>query len=398
VEKTKLPESPNRRALSLPSADGSLSLYTPGPASEFASVDGPSRSRISYAAPHVVCEPLVDYTPGLDPKLDLEGTLAFRRHLWSYGIGVAEAMDTSERGPGGLGWDETKELIRLSVAEAKSVGGRIVCGVGDDHRPDGYASSVKDVIEAYEEQLEFVESVGGRVVLRVSHELARIARTADDYAKVYGSLLSQASEPAIFHWLGELFDPKMAGYWGAQDQEAALETVLGIARDNRQKLDGVKFSLLDRELEVRFRRELPEGVRVYTGDDFDYTKLMKGDDQGYSHGLLGVLDPIAPAAGAAFRALDEGDNERYQALMAATVPLAKRMFEPPSWSYKTGVVFLAYLNGHQDHFRMMSGQEGARSIVHLSDLFRLADEARLLCDAELAVERMQRTLALSGVV
>jgi len=307
-------------------------------------------------------------------------------------------MDTSERGPDGLGWDEIKELIRLSVAEAKSVGGRIVCGVGDDHRPNGYASSIKDVIEAYEEQLEFVESVGGRVVLRVSHELARIARTTADYAKVYGSLLSQASEPAIFHWLGELFDPKMAGYWGAQDPEAALETVLGIARDNRQKLDGVKFSLLDRELEVRFRRELPEGVRVYTGDDFDYTELMKGDDQGYSHGLLGVLDPIAPAAGAAFRALEEGDTERYQALMAATEPLAKRMFEPPSWRYKTGVVFLAYLNGHQDHFRMISGQEGARSIVHLSDLFRLADEAGLLCDRELAVERMQRTLDLSGVV
>jgi len=370
--------------------------YTPGPPGNFPSPAGPLRSRVAYAAAHVVCEPLANINPTLEVALDWEATLAYRHDLWSLGFSVAEAMDTAQRGMG-LDWTVTQELIRRALAEARAVGGGIACGAGTDHLAPGPHVTLADVERAYAEQVGFVESQGGRVLLMASRALAASARGPDDYVRVYDRILSQVARPVILHWLGDMFDPQLTGYWGSRDLDTAMDTCLQIIGDHAAKIDGIKISLLDKEREVAMRRRLPPVVKIYTSDDFNYPELILGDDGGHSRALLGIFGAIAPAASAALQALDVGDLDRYNAILAPTVPLSRHIFATPTYYYKTGVVFLAYLNGHQRHFRMIGGQESARSVVHLAELFVLADGAGLLRDPEQAAERFRPVLQLAGI-
>jgi hypothetical protein len=382
--------------LVLPRADGTLAPYRPGPPSVFRPPTKPITKRIAYSAAHVVCDPLADTDPLTNAQIDWDTTLAYRRYLWSLGLAVAEAMDTAQRGMG-LSWPMAQELIRRSVAEARAVGGTIACGAGTDQLVSHPSLTLADVEQAYEAQCSFVENAGGRIILMASRALAACARGPDDYARVYGKILAQTQEPVILHWLGDMFDPALAGYWGTHDLDTAMDVCLQIINEHAAKVDGIKISLLDKDREIAMRRRLPPGVKMYTGDDFNYAQLIQGDEHGYSHALLGIFDAIAPAASAALQALDQGDWDSYEAILAPTVPLSRHIFQTPTYSYKTGVVFLAYLNGHQDHFRMVGGLEGARSIVHLAQLFVLADRASVLVDPDRAAERMQRVLAVAGV-
>lgn len=386
------------KQLLLPRADGSLTPYAPEGEPLPVAAAAPPRTRVAYAAVHVVADPLADNDPTLDVALDWEATLAYRRHLWSLGFSVAEAMDTAQRGMG-FDWKTAEELIHRSVAEAVAEGAadRIACGAGTDHLGALPSITLQDVTAAYREQCASVEGAGGRVILMASRALAAAASGPEDYAKVYEEVLSQLSEPAILHWLGEDFDPALAGYWGHDDLDLAMESCLAIIDEQAPKVEGIKVSLLDAKREIEMRRRLPAGVRMYTGDDFDYPELILGDDEGYSDALLGIFDAIAPAASVALHALDAGDEGHYREILAPTVPLSRHVFRTPTRFYKTGVVFLAYLNGHQDHFRMVGGQEGARSVIHLSELFVLADRAGLLADPKRATERMQPVLDLAGV-
>jgi len=387
------------KELMLPRAGGGLSAYTPSGEPLPVTPADPPKSRVAYAAAHIVADPLADVNPTLEAAVDWEATLAYRRLLWSLGLSVAEAMDTAQRGMG-LDWESTKELILRCVAEARAESAEdlVASGAGTDHLPPSPDVKLDDVARAYEEQISFVEGEGSRVILMASRALAAVARGPEDYAEVYGRVLSQATRPVILHWLGEVFDPALAAYWGSGDLGEAMEACLSVIREHADKVDGIKISLLEARYEVEMRRLLPEGVRMYTGDDFNYPELILGDEGGHSDALLGIFDAIAPAASAALHALDGGDEGRYEELLAPTVPLSRHIFKAPTRFYKTGVVFLAYLNGHQDHFRMVGGMECERSVVHLSELFVLADEAGLLTDPELAVERMRRVLAVAGVV
>jgi hypothetical protein len=385
------------RDLLLPRADGALVPYRAGAHEPIAPSGQVPRSRVAYAAAHVVADPLADVDPLSGAALDWEATLAYRRYLWSMGFLVAEAMDTAQRGMG-LNWDTARELIARSSAEAHACGGGIACGAGTDHLAPSPDLRLADIEAAYAEQCAFVERQGARVILMASRALAACARGPDDYLRVYDRVLSQLSEPVIIHWLGEAFDPALAGYWGHRDLDAAMEVCLAMIDAHAPRIEGIKVSLLDAEREVAMRRRLPDGVRMYTGDDYHYPALIRGDSQGFSHALLGIFDAIAPAASAALAALDAADPERYAQILVPTVPLSRHIFAPPTRYYKTGVVFMAYLNGHQQHFRMVGGQESARSVVHLCTLFILADQAGLLRDPDCAVERMRRLLALAGVI
>jgi hypothetical protein len=367
-------------------------------------VDRPATSRIVYAAAHVVADPLGDNTPGSPAAVDWEATLRFRRHLWSLGLRVADAMDTAQRNMG-LDWAATRELIRRSAAEARSYGDPatlVSCGAGTDHDPD--AGTLDAITAAYAEQIETVQSAGAGVIVMASRQLARIASGPEDYHRVYGKLFGVAERPVILHWLGEMFDPQLAGYWGSRDVAAATESFLELIHANASMVDGVKVSLLDEEHEVGLRAALPEGVKLYTGDDFNYPSLIRTG----SHALLGIFDAIAPAAAAALQVLDAAEasctdegRERllaqYDEILAPTVPLSRKIFETPTYNYKTGIVFLAWLNGHQDAFAMVNGAQSARSLLHLSEVFRLADQAGLLADQELAVRRMKSLLAVNGL-
>jgi Protein of unknown function (DUF993) len=383
--------------LRLPRADGSLESYTPGAPSPWPLHASAPRTRVAMAAAHVVADPLANTDPWLEATLDWDATLAYRRYLWDLGLSVAEAMDTAQRGTG-LDWPVSRELIRRSLAQAQAHGAtdRIACGAGTDHLAAG-EYSLQQAIAAYEEQCEFVEACGGRIILMASRALAAAARSADDYARVYERVLSQVRGPVIIHWLGDMFDPALAGYWGSPDLDTASETCLSILAAHADHVEGIKVSFLDKNREIALRRRLPPGVRMYTGDDFNYPELILGDDQGASDALLGIFDAIAPAAAAALAALDRGDREEFSAIFAPTVPLARCIFRAPTRFYKTGVVFLAFLNGHQSHFHMVGGQESARSMCHLAEIFRLADQAGLLRDPELATARTKLVLALAGV-
>jgi hypothetical protein len=376
-------------ALALPRRDGRLEPYVPSAREPLPATGVEPRTRVCFAAAHVVVDPLAGGDPTGPAQLDWEATLAFRRHLWAHGLRVAEAMDTAQRGMG-LDWAATQELIRRSVAEARAVGGRLACGAGTDQLTG--EASLDEVRGAYEQQLAFVEGEGAPVILMASRALARAARSADDYRALYGHLLAYAREPVILHWLGDMFDPQLANYWGATDLDEAADVVLSIIEAAPGKVDGIKVSLLDAEREVALRARLPEGVRMYTGDDFNYPDLIRSG----SDALLGIFDAIAPVAAAAMHALDEDDLARYAQLLAPTVPLSRHIFAAPTPYYKTGVVFLAFLNGHQSHFRMVGGLESGRSVLHLAELFVLADRAGLLRDPELASERMRHVLALAG--
>ncbi len=380
----------------LPDLDGSLKSYRVGPASPYPEAAEGAFTRTVYAAAHVVADPVAGTTPWTKASLDWDATLAYRSRLWRLGFKIAEAMDTSQRGMG-FDWGTAQELIRRSIRAARAEDGDLASGAGTDHLDAEAARSLDVVIRAYEEQVEFIESQGGRVILMASRALARVARGPEDYAAVYGRILSQTREPVILHWLGAMFDPTLEGYWGSRNLDQAEEMVLGIIRDNRAKVEGIKISLLDKDREIVFRRRLPEGVLMYTGDDFNYAELIAGDERGYSHGLLGIFDPIAPAAAAALSCLAAGDRAGYDAILEATVPLTRKIFEAPTQFYKAGVVFLAWLNGFQDHFTMVGGMQSARGILHYAEVFRLADQARLLRDPELAVRRMSALCQVHGV-
>ena len=383
--------------LNLPTENGGIALYEAGAPRDFPTrIDRPF-NRVALAAAHVVADARADLDPWVDTAIDWDRTIAFRRHLWSLGLGVAEAMDTAQRGMG-MSWVNSKELIRRSVDASKDMPGAVVAsGAGTDHLAAGSAVTLDDVVAAYEEQCDAVEAMSGRIILMASRALAACAKSPDDYARVYDRILSQVAQPVIIHWLGEMFDPALEGYWGDGDHWNAMETCLTVLKSNAKKIDGIKISLLDKDKEIALRRRLPDGVRMYTGDDFSFAELIAGDDQGHSDALLGIFDAIAPAASAALAALAGNRPDEFHDILAPTVPLSRHIFKTPTRFYKTGVVFMAYLNGHQDHFVMVGGQQSARSILHLSELFRLADKAGLLRDPDLAAARMSTTLALHGV-
>lgn len=376
-----------------PGPDGTRHTREPRPAPPA----GAFASRTVLAAAHVVADPYADHRPGGSAAVDWDATLAFRRHLWSHGLGVAEAMDTAQRGSG-LDWPAAAELIRRSAAQARACGGLIVCGAGTDQMPPGPAP-LAAVRAAYEEQLAHVEDSGARAVLMASRALAATATGPDDYRETYGHLLRQASAPVILHWLGPMFDPALEGYWGSPDPDTATGVLLDVVAAHPGKVDGVKISLLDADRETALRRRLPDGVRCYTGDDFHYPELIAGDEHGHSDALLGVLDPLAPLAARAVRALDGGgpDGTRaFRALLDPTVELARHLFRPPTRFYKTGIVLLAWLAGHQDHFTMLGGLQSARSLPHLIRAHELADHLGLFPDPDLAAHRMRHLLAVYG--
>ncbi|WP_031074596.1 dihydrodipicolinate synthase family protein [Streptomyces sp. NRRL WC-3742] len=352
-------------------------------------------SRIAFAAAHVVADPRGENALGAPAAVDWDATLAFRHHLWALGLGIADAMDTAQRGTG-LDWAATKELITRSGAEARAVAGRLACGVGTDQLTLP-SPSFADILAAYEEQLAVVEEAGAQPVLMASRALVATTTDPEDYLQLYGRLITQSRRPVILHWLGEMFDPALAGYWGSADLDRATDTVLALIEEHGGRIDGIKVSLLDADREIALRRALPEGVRLYTGDDFNYPELIRGDELGHSHALLGIFDPIAARAAAALHALDAGDLDRYDALLAPTLPLARHLFAAPTYHYKTGIVLLAWLTGHQDHFIMVNGAQTGRSVPHLVELFRLADAAGVLPDPELAAHRMRQLLAVAGV-
>jgi Protein of unknown function (DUF993) len=386
--------------LLLPVAGGRVERYTLKNAALPSAAGGtaaPVFNRIAYAAAHVVVDPLAESDPHLDAVVDWDATLKFRHYLWDLGFGVAEAMDTAQRGMG-LDWPGALELIRRTLIEAKSRPGAVVgCGAGTDHLQPGAARTLDDVIGAYETQIEAIEAQGGRIILMASRALASIAKGPDDYRRVYDRILAQVRHPVIIHWLGEMFDPALVGYWGTGDHLQAMETALSVIADNAAKVDGVKISLLSKEKEILMRRRLPSGVRMYTGDDFNYAELIEGDERGYSDALLGIFDAIAPAASLALGRLAAGDSAGFRQLLAPTVPLSRHIFKAPTRFYKTGIVFLAYLNGLQNHFHMIGGQQSSRSLQHFAELFRLADAARVLRNPELAAERMGAVMALGGI-
>jgi hypothetical protein len=381
--------------IKLPVAGGTLESYSVREPRRF---DKPVRAftRRALAAVHVVADPWSRKDPWLDAAIDWDATLAYRRHLWSWGLGVAEAMDTAQRGMG-LDWPNSLELVKRTLDAAKGVPGAFVAsGAGTDHLVASPSVKIEQVIAAYEEQCNAIEKLGGRIILMASRALAASARSRDDYARVYDRILSQVKEPVIIHWLGEMFDPALAGYWGYSEHLRAMEVCVDVIRRNVAKVDGIKVSLLDKDKEIAMRRLLPWGVRMYTGDDFNFAELIEGDDQGHSDALLGIFDSIAPAASAALSALASGDNASYHDILASTMPLSRHIFQAPTRFYKTGVVFMAWLNGHQDHFIMVGGQESARNLLHFAELFRFADAAGLLGDPELACRRMQHLLAVHG--
>ncbi|MEU9296183.1 dihydrodipicolinate synthase family protein [Streptomyces sp. NPDC048266] len=378
----------------LPAPDGGTREYTPRTQPLAVSGGGALVSRTVFSAAHVVADPYADTTPDSPAAVDWDATLAFRRHLWSHGLGVAEAMDTAQRGMG-LDWSGAAELIRRSAAEAKAVGGLIACGVGTDQLTG--PTDLAGVRKAYEEQLALVEETGSQAILMASRALAATATGPEDYLDLYGHLLRQASEPVILHWLGPMFDPALAGYWGSADLDTATETFLDVIAAHPDKVDGIKVSLLDAGREVALRRRLPEGVRCYTGDDFHYPELIAGDDQGFSHALLGIFDPLAPLAADAVRTLDTGDVEGFRATLDPTVALSRHLFRTPTRFYKTGVVLLAWLAGHQDHFTMVGGLQSARSLPHLARAYELADGLGLFPDPALAEARMRSLLTVYGV-
>jgi hypothetical protein len=390
-------------SIQLPSRGRALVPYALQGTSPVRPTPGVRFNRIAYSAAHVVADPLAAIDPWLQCAVDWDATIAYRRHLWSLGLGVAEAMDTAQRGMG-LDWPTSLELIGRSLEAAKDTPGALVAsGCGTDHLALDDVRSVDEVIAAYEEQMAAIERLGGKLIVMASRALARVAKGPADYERVYDRILRQAKQPVILHWLGEMFDPALAGYWGSTDTDAAMDTALGVIAANASKVDGIKISLLDKDKEIAMRRRLPAGVRMYTGDDFNYAELIAGDGigseptHGHSDALLGIFDAIAPAASAALGELAQGNVERFHAILGPTVPLSRHIFAAPTRFYKTGVVFMAWLNGHQDHFTMVGGQQSTRSLPHLAELFRLADAANLLEQPELAVRRMKTLLALHGV-
>ncbi len=380
--------------ITLPTLEGALRDYVPREPVAWPEPAGPPRSRIAFAAAHVVADPLGDNSPGAPAVVDWDSTLGFRRHLWSYGLGVAEAMDTAQRGMG-LDWTTTRELIRRSAAEARHLGVRIAAGAGTDHADP---TTLDEVVRAYSEQFDVVQDAGAQVIVMASRHLARLATGPGDYRHVYDRLLPHAHAPVVLHWLGPVFDPALEGYWGSSDVDAATAAFLDLVHEHADHVDGVKVSLLDAEHEKSLRAKLPAGVRLYTGDDFNYPELIKGDGTAASDALLGIFAAIAPAASRALHALDDGDLAAYDAAFEPTLPLARHVFGAPTYYYKTGIALLSWLSGLQPGFSMVGGLQSARGLPHLAETYVLADQAGLLPDPELAVHRMSSLLDVYGVV
>jgi hypothetical protein len=380
--------------LNLPDASGVLSEYVLTGTPVQAAPLGADPARVVFSAAHVVTDPFADADPSGPAVLDWEATMRFRRHLTDLGLGIAEAMDTAQRGMG-LDWGGALELITRTKTELPDA--LVFNGCGTDHLDPADARDVDDVIRAYLEQVEAIQKVGGRLILMASRALAKVAQGPEDYLRVYREVLAACDEPVILHWLGEMFDPALAGYWGGGDFEATLETCLAVINESADKVDGIKISLLDKDKEIVMRRRLPEGVKMYTGDDFNYPELIAGDAQGYSHALLGIFDPLAVSVGKAIGQLGAGDTEGFRATLDPTVPLARLIFRAPTQYYKTGVVFLAWLNGHQDHFVMLGGAQAMRPLPYFVDCFKMADANGLLADPDLAVGRMRTLLGMYGV-
>jgi hypothetical protein len=382
------------QVIGLPIAEGKIEPYQVREPDSFARPSKPF-TRKALAAAHVVADPLSVREPWLEAAIDWDATMAYRRHLWSWGLGIAEAMDTAQRGMG-LDWKNSLLLVKRTLEEAKQVTGAVVAsGAGTDHLSNE-KHSIDKIIGAYEEQCAAIEKLGGRIILMASRALAASAKSPEDYARVYDRILSQVKEPVIIHWLGEMFDPALAGYWAEKEFTQAMEVCLSVLQKNKSKVDGIKISLLDKQKEIEMRRRLPQGMRMYTGDDFNFAELIEGDAAGHSDALLGIFDSIAPAASQALSFLSEDKNTEYHEVLAATVPLSRHIFQSPTRFYKTGVVFMAWLNGHQEHFVMVGGQQSARHVLHLSELFRLADAAGLLADPGLACRRMKQLLSVNG--
>lgn len=354
-------------------------------------------SRIVYSAAHVVADPVRAAELSQPAAIDWDKTMEYRRYLLEQGLGIAEAMDTAQRGMG-LSWQNSIELIGRTMADTRDIQGALIAsGCGTDHLQPNEATSCEDIIRAYAQQLEAVQKTGSRVILMASRALVKVAKSPADYERVYREVLAMCDQPVVLHWLGEAFDPELAGYWGAGAFEHASEVCLGIIASSVSKVDGIKISLLDQRKEIDFRRRLPGAVKMYTGDDFNYPTLIKGDEQGYSHALLGIFDAIAPAASQALTALSKQDLARYHELLDPTVALSRHIFRAPTQYYKTGVVFLAYLNGFQDHFFMLGGHHGMRPPAYLADVFRLADQAGLLRDPESAIRRARTVMTSYGI-
>jgi len=381
------------QTIGLPSLNGRIEQFQVREPRAFRKPDKPF-TRIAYAAAHVVADPRSAKEPWLEAAIDWDATVAYRRHLSSWGFGIAEAMDTAQRGMG-LDWPNSLELIRRTL---ESVPGAVVAsGAGTDHINLNSNLKIENIIAAYEEQCSAIEKLNGRIILMASRALAASAKSPDDYAKVYDRILGQVKQPVIIHWLGEMFDPALAGYWGKQDHYQAMDICLSVIEKNKGKVDGIKISLLDKDKEIAMRRKLPKGVRMYTGDDFNFAELIEGDALGYSDALLGIFDSIAPAASQALSFLSQNKIDKYHEVLEPTVPLSRHIFQAPTRFYKTGVVFMAWLNGHQEHFTMVGGQQSARNVQHLAELFRLADAAGLLQDPGLACKRMKQLLAVHGI-
>jgi uncharacterized protein DUF993 len=384
-------------SLKLPKPDRGIETYRLTASRTFPDKLQGTLNRVAFSAAHVVSDPLANVDPWLSAAIDWDRTIAFREHVWGLGLGVAEAMDTAQRGMG-MDWPTSLELIQRSVRAAKARGNALVfSGAGTDHLAPEDAKTLDDVIRAYEEQIAAIEKSDGRIILMASRALARIGRSPDDYGKVYNRVLSQVREPVIIHWLGDMFDPELRNYWGTADLDRAMDVAIGVINANAAKVDGVKVSLLDKQREIDMRRRLQNNVKMYTGDDFNYAELIAGDEQGFSHALLGIFDAIAPAASYALSRLAAHDEAGFHDVLGPTVPLSRHIFKAPTRFYKTGIVFMAYLNGHQDHFTMIGGQESARSTLHLAELFRLADKAGLLSNPELATRRMKAVLSTRGI-
>ncbi|KIZ40406.1 hypothetical protein OO18_23670 [Raoultella ornithinolytica] len=385
-------------SIHLPTPQGIMTNYPLVTTEERPTVITPAFNRIAYAAAHVVIDPQHQGADWLNnPRIDWDATLAYRHHLWRLGFNIAEAMDTAQRGMG-VSWEIAKELIIRSLQEAQTVpGADLAAGVGTDQLEAAHATTLEQVIAAYEEQMELVEQHNGKIILMASRALAKVAKTPQDYLAVYNRLLEQSQDKIILHWLGEMFDPALAGYWGSTDYAAAADTVLEIIANNVDKVEGIKISLLSKEKEVAFRKRLPSQVKMYTGDDFNYPELIAGEDGHYSHALLGIFDAIAPVAAAALNELALGNSGEYYRLMNPTVALSREIFKAPTQYYKAGIVFLAWLNGHQSHFSMAGGMQAAREISHYAEIFRLADQAGLLQDPQLATRRMKNLLTIYGL-
>lgn len=379
--------------IALPDTDGRLSDYALSGTPIAAATLGRNPARVVYSAAHVVADPFTASDPSGRAAVDWEKTMEFRRYLAGLGLGIAEAMDTAQRGMG-LDWPGALELIRRTREELPDA--VVANGCGTDHLDPVTVTSIEDVRRAYLEQVEAIQKVGGRLILMASRALVRVAERPDDYVKVYSDVLAACDAPVILHWLGEMFDPQLAGYWGSRDFDPAMQTALAVINADAAKVDGIKISLLDKEKEIVMRRRLPAGVKMYTGDDFNYPELIEGDSEGFSHALLGIFDPLAPAAAYAVERLGEGDRAGFRATLDPTVPLARLIFRAPTQYYKTGVVFLAWLNGFQDHFVMLNGAQAMRPLPYFVELFRLADQCGLLRDPTLAVDRMKKLLALYG--